>query len=259
MSKRIAIITGASSGMGPIYAREIDKRQDVDEIWLIARSRTALDEVKSQLKYSKGRVLAYDLTDHETMRGIEETLRDDEPEVKWLINNAGFGAVGRFEGTNIHNQLDMIKLNVEVVTELTHLVLPFCKKGSRIIQVASVAAFFPIKDWAVYAATKSYVLSFSNALYGELKEKGITVTALCPGPMRTKFFETSGSTKEQTSNLMFMYDPEKVVLRSMKDCVKGKMISTYGGLMKTLIFSGRLICRKLQVTLSSLFFISDEK
>lgn len=187
--KRILIITGASSGMGREFALQLDKRLGkTDEFWLIARRKEKLQELSDILSH-KCVLFGMDLTDKNAMDSFSDTLQIEAPQVQMLINCSGYGVMGAFLALDKSEQLGMIDLNCRALTEMTYLCIPYMKKGSRIIQLASSAAFMPQADFAVYAASKSYVLSFSRALNEELKEKGIAVTAVCPGPVKTEFFE----------------------------------------------------------------------
>ena len=143
------------------------------------------------------RIFAMDITDREKLSDLEDAVFRHKATVRMLINCAGYGIMGEFCEQDRSLELGMIRLNCEALTELTHRMVPFMREGSRIIQMASSAAFLPQPDFAVYAATKSYVLSFSRALGEELKRDGIYVTAVCPGPVDTPFFdiaEAGGST-----------------------------------------------------------------
>ncbi len=222
----IVMITGASSGMGMEFAFQMDNYFDtIDEFWLIARSRDRLEEVSKALRH-KTRVLAMDITDEKKLDDLEDLMIEKNVTVRMLINAAGFGIMGPFCEQERVTMLDMVRLNCEALTSLTHRVIPYMRQNSRIIQLASSAAFLPQPDFAVYAATKSYVLSFSRALGEELKEAGIYVTSVCPGPVDTPFLdiaEKSGTTlaiKKYT-----MVNAEKVVALALKDSYRRRTMS----------------------------------
>lgn len=226
MSKNIIVITGASSGIGLEFARQIDPYfSNVDEIWLIARSREKLTKAAAGMRH-RTRILAMDITKEAQLERLEDTLLEHDAVVRMLINCAGYGLMGEFSGQELEGALGMVRLNCEALTHITHRCLPFMKRGSRIIQLSSSAAFLPQPGFAVYAATKSYVLSFSRALGEELKDRGIWVTSVCPGPVDTPFFdiaERSGSTlsiKKYT-----MVEPERVVCKALKDSYFKKSMS----------------------------------
>lgn len=185
----IAVITGASSGLGQEFALQIDSLfHNLDEIWLIARRKERLEQLSGVLR-TKTKVFQLDVTDDMQMQLFQEVLEIAGPAVRMLINCAGYGLMGPFARLSMVEQLGMVKLNCEALTRMTHLCLPYMKKNSRIIQMASSAAFVPQINFAVYAASKSYVLSFSRAIGEELRKQKIYVTAVCPGPVETEFFD----------------------------------------------------------------------
>lgn len=226
MSKNIILITGASSGIGQEFAFQMDSYfSNVDEFWLIARNRDRLAETASVLRH-KTRILCMDLTNEAQLDRLEDTLADNDAVVRMLINCAGYGLLGDFAGQSNEGQLGMVRLNCEAVTHITHRCLPFMRKGSRIIQLASSAAFLPQPGFAVYAASKSYVLSFSRAIGEELRGKGIYVTSVCPGPVDTPFFEIaeqSGSTLSVKK--LTMVQPDRVVAKALRDSYHKRDIS----------------------------------
>lgn len=185
----IAIITGASSGLGQEFALQIDSLfHNLDEIWLIARRKQRLEKLAGMLG-TKAKVIQLDVADDMQMQLFQEVLDIASPTIRILVNCAGYGLMGPFEELSLVEQLGMVKVNCEALTRMTHICLPFMKKNSRIIQLASSAAFVPQINFAVYAASKSYVLSFSRALGEELRKRRIYVTAVCPGPVETEFFD----------------------------------------------------------------------
>jgi len=222
----VIIITGASSGIGKEYARQMDYYfGNIDEFWLIARNGEKLKETANALCH-KARVLPMDITESEQLNKLEKLLQDTGAVVRMLVNCAGYGIMGEFAKQDRSTMLGMVRLNCEALTELTHRLIPYMKRNSRIIQMASCAAFIPQPDFAVYAATKSYVLSFSRALGKELEPMGIYVTAVCPGPVDTPFFdiaERNGSTlaiKKYT-----MVSAREVVSLALKDSYMRRSVS----------------------------------
>ncbi len=214
----VIIITGASSGIGREFALQMDPCfTNIDEFWLVARSREKLKETADLLRH-KTRIFAMNITKDAQLERLEDTIMEKNAVVRMLINSAGYGIMGSFEGQDREEALGMIRLNCEALTNLTHRMIPYMRRGSRILQMASSAAFVPQPDFAVYAATKSYVLSFSRALEKELKEKGIYVTSICPGPVRTPFFdiaEKTGSTLA-IKKLTFV-SPKRVAALALRD------------------------------------------
>ena len=197
---RIAVVTGASSGMGREFVLQLGYfYKNLDEIWggWIARRRERLEEL-SGISRIPLRIIDGDLQKKKVYRRIHEILTEEKPDIRMLINSAGFGKSGtvtEIARENFRIQTDMVDLNCRALTRMTLLCLPYMSRGSRIVNLASAAAFCPQPSFAVYAATKSYVLSFSRALGAELSGREIPVTAVCPGPVDTEFFNVSGNQK----------------------------------------------------------------
>lgn len=249
----VAIVTGASSGLGWEYAKQLAPRREVDEVWLVARRRDRLEELAATLVGAEGRVFAIDLTDSAQTKELFDALEQEQPNVAWLVNNAGFGAIGRFEDIDVDKHLTMIDLNVRSLTELTQRALPYCVPGSRIVQVASSAGFAPLGNFAVYAASKAYVLNFSNALASELAPKNITVTAVCPGPVDTEFSSLAHLDGEDKAPDFIYAKPGDVVRKSIADARKGKLNSVYGATMKAWSALSGLVPRRLSAWTTSLY------
>ena len=231
----IIIVTGASSGMGRETARQLDKiyTDKLDEIWLIARRRERLEELSGELNH-KTHIMALDLTDDLSFEKIRLELEMVKPNVKLLVNASGYGVSGDFAKSDLEKQVGMIKLNCYALTYITGLVLPYMKNGARIIQYASSAAFTPQIGFGVYAATKSYVLSFSESLNTELKDRNISVTSVCPGPVDTEFFDVAeeNGNKGFAFKKYFMAKESEVVSLAIKDSYKRKPVSVYSLPMK---------------------------
>jgi len=226
----VIIITGASSGIGMEFALKMDHYfNNIDEFWLVARRETKLRETAEALRH-KTRLFPVDVTDSTQLDFLEDTLIRENGTVRILVNCAGFGLMGSFSEQMLEGTLDMIRLNCIALTELTHRVIPYMRRNSRIIQLASSAAFLPQPDFAVYAATKAYVLSFSRALGEELKSLGIQVTSVCPGPVDTPFFdiaEQSGA-KRLALKRHIMVSPERVVAQALRDSYFKRELSVCG-------------------------------
>lgn len=192
--RRIAIVTGASSGLGEEFVRLIDAESAgaVDEIWVVARRAERLEALVRTCGTAV-RPFCLDLCDPVSFEILAGALAECKgARVSWLINNAGMGVFGDFAEHEPHQPGRMVSLLMRAPVELTYLVLPYLAAGSRIIQTASVAAFLPQPRLALYAAAKRFVLDFSRALDAELGEVGIHVTALCPKFMRTEFLDDAG-------------------------------------------------------------------
>lgn len=266
--KRIHIITGASSGLGAEYTRQLAKTRPADEIWIFARRKDRLEKLAAEIAgYDKSpriKIFPADLSGSAGVSAVTTALReeslhktaeneqpttpgepvsDDKPAIiiDTLVNNAGFGTYGPFEETPAERELNMIDLNVYALTGITHAALPYLEKESRIINVASLAAFIPLGNFAVYAATKSYVLSFSCALGAELKDKGITVTAVCPGPVSTEFAQVASNGAR--NNVVGGKDPEKVVAHSLRCTDRKRPVAVYAIKWKFKAFMSRFVGR----------------
>ena len=231
--KKIAIVTGASSGMGRECVIQLaDRLAGLEEIWVIARRRKRLDDLAKKVPVPL-KVLELDLRDEIAFAELEEKLEWEDPDVKFLINGAGFGKIGETEALAMEEETGMVDVNCRALTAVTRLVLPYMSENSRILQFASAAAFLPQPRFAVYAATKSFVLSYSRALAMELKSRQIYVTAVCPGPVKTEFFDIAETTGEiPLYQRLVMANPKKVVKKALRDSMMGKRVSVYGPLMK---------------------------
>lgn len=230
---KIAIVTGASSGMGRETIIQLaDRFSGIEEIWAVARRLERLEELRTQLPVPL-RIFPLDLSRKESLDTLREALEQERPQVRVLVNAAGFGKIGSVGSLELQDETGMVHLNCEALCAVTHLVLPYIPDHSRIIQYASSAAFLPQPKFAVYAATKSFVLSYSRALNSELRHRDIAVTAVCPGPVRTEFFDIAETTgKIPLYKQLTMADPKKVVSLAIRDSMMGKSVSVYGPVMK---------------------------
>lgn len=232
----IAIITGASSGLGKEFARQLDlSLGKTHEIWLLARNKESLEELAGSLRH-KARVIAIDLTEEKALRQFEEVLSIRSPRITVLVNCAGVGSHKPFADQNAGEVETMLQLNVTALTHMTGLCLPYMRKGSKLIQLSSGAAFMPQADFAVYAASKAYVYSFSRALEQEIMGRGITVTTVCPGPVNTPFLDRAYGDVSELNLLrkLTMAEPSDVVKKAIADCRRGRSVSVCGLPMKFL-------------------------
>lgn len=237
--KRIAIVTGASAGMGRDFVRELQKEKELDEIWTIARRRERLEGMA--VKYSGVlRVFSLDLTQMSAFDEIEKVLAEKKPQIRYLVNAAGAGRMGEIQDIAYPEHAFILDINIRALTCMTRICLPYMKKGSCIIQLCSGSAFLPQPEFASYAASKAYVLSFSRALRQEVKKYGITVTAVCPGPVNTEFFQAAGSEVAQAKK-RFLVESKDVVRKAFKDAKSGKELSIYGTSMKLVHLAGKLL------------------
>ena len=187
----IALITGASSGIGWEAALEIDRRfRSLDELWIVGRNEEKLRILSKHLHHAN-RIIIMDVTDKEDIDAFEEVLTKLCPNIRMLFQSAGEGLQGRFDEMRRQDEAEMVQLNCEALTNITSICLPYMRAGSHIINMSSSAAYAGLPYFGVYSATKSFVLTFSKALRLELKNRKINVTAVCPGPVDTPFFDRS--------------------------------------------------------------------
>lgn len=224
---KIALITGASSGMGKEFVKMVDSL-NFDAIWGIALDQEGLEQVKSEIN-TPFECLSLDLTKQESFKIIENKLKQVKPQIEMLVNCSGFGKFGRYDEVPTNALLNMIDLNCKAVVHLTQLALPYMPYKSRIVQFGSVSAFQPVPWISVYGATKSFVVSYSRALNVELKPRKISVTCVCPFWTKTAFFKRAVNPENQViTHYSVMYDAQKVVNKAFKDAMKRKELSIYG-------------------------------
>lgn len=225
---KIAVVTGASSGLGQAFARQIKAAfPEVEAIWLIARRKERLEDFAASLEGAAVKCLPLDLCQENGINLLRETLAGERAEVVLLINNAGCGYLGNFGEGDGKLQTTMTNLNVTALTEVTQMCLPYMKKGSHIINVSSIASFCPNPRLTVYSSTKAFVSSFTRGLSVELKPRGIGVTAVCPGPMRTEFLTVGNITgNSKTFETLPYCDPEKVAVGTLRAAKRGNVFYT---------------------------------
>ncbi len=216
----IAIITGASSGMGKEFVVQADKRYKLDEIWVIARREDRLVALQNETS-TKIVPIALDLTKSESFDVIAQKLENENPNVKLLVNASGFGKMAKFIESNQTSNADMCDLNLKALILMTQTVLPYIKEGGKIIEVGSMSSFEPVPHLSVYAATKAGVLSFTRALAHELRKQKIKVLCVCPYWVKTEFFERAGE-KEKLKKFDILYDAIFVVKVAYKTVDKRK-------------------------------------
>ena len=223
---KIAVITGASSGLGKEYALAVSRlRPEIEEIWLIARRKDKLEDVASNLS-RKHRIVPLDITSDAAIEEYKALLQSEKAEVSLLINNAGFGKLGLFYDISTEDNAGMIRLNCEALTVMTCATLPYMNEKSEIINTCSIASFAPNSRMAVYSSTKAFVMSFSRALRDELKNRKINVLAVCPGPMETEFLSVAGIEKgtSKTFDTLPRDNAQKVAEHSLKASSKSKAV-----------------------------------
>lgn len=239
---RTALITGASSGLGAEYARQLAARGA--DLILVARDTAALESLAGELRSAHGRqveVLGADLLDPAQRALVEERLADTSRPVEMLVNNAGFGLPLSFERNDIDDEVRHLALHVEVPMRLTHAALtPMLERGhGRIVNVASVAAFIPR---STYGACKGWLVAFSRWANGRYAPRGVTVTAVCPGFTHTDFHARMGleAGKEGVADALWL-DARDVVSESLRDVARGKAVSVPSLRYRLLVGLTRLV------------------
>lgn len=226
--KNIAIVTGASSGLGKEFVKLLVNDKSIDEIFVIARSKDKLDKLKDDYG-NKIQSFQIDLSDTNNIKSFGKILEEEDVNIKILINNAGFAKFCSYDDISIDETLNMINLNISGVVAMGLVCIPFMNKNSHIINIASQAAFQPVPYQNVYSSTKSFVKNYSRALNIELKEKGITVTAVCPGWIKTNLIDIGCiNAKKGTTKFAYMVTPDVVAKKALKDAYNNKDISVYG-------------------------------
>ncbi|MBP5695366.1 MAG: SDR family NAD(P)-dependent oxidoreductase [Treponema sp.] len=260
--KKIIVVTGASSGMGASFARQLAKESAgflqrgktqaaSDEIWIVARRQDRLEALKKEIEgLGEGipfvRVIDMDISGRDGARALGKIFSDEASAeeslfINVLVNNAGFGTYGEFAETDVKREMEMVDLDCTSLTGITGYALPFMGKGSRLINTASLASFLPLGNFAVYGACKAYVLSFTVALAAELKQKGIRVTALCPGPVSTEFANVAsrGARKEVKHGL----SAEKTVAHCIRKSRRGSLYALMALKWKLASWASKLVPR----------------
>ena len=223
---RVAVVTSASAGIGREFVYAIDRQENLDEIWVIARRADRLEELKDKCR-TPVRPIVLDLSELRALDDYKAILESERPEIAILVNAAGFGVFGPFAEKDLQKQLSSATVNSLALTGMCHISLPYMKKGDCIINMGSNSSWQPVPYQAVYGASKSYVLNFSRALCRELKPKGIHVLCVCPGWIKTEFQQVAHH-DEYIRFVDRWYGPEEVVAQAMSDLKKKKMVSILG-------------------------------
>ena len=244
----IAILTGASAGLGQSFFRSLQTRHpDLEGIWLIARRRERLEAMAQDCPIPVT-VLPMDLTDPACYDALEEKLKADGVKVHILINNAGLGELDNVIDSDWRTQSRMVDLNCRALTAVTTAVLPYMERGGYVLNVCSIASFCPNTRMTVYSSTKAYVMSFSRGLREELKPHGINVLAVCPGPMRTEFLDVANITDRSPMFKTLPYsDPDAVADKAMAAAAKGRCVYTHLFLFKLYRVLAKLLPHNLMM------------
>ena len=219
----IAIVTGASSGMGREFVLQLSNYITVDEIWAIARRKDALESLADEVSVPV-RPIPLDLSREASFAAVAALLKTEKPNVKLLVNAAGFGKFGAFSKVAPEDDCKMIDLNCKALVMMTRLTIPYMTPGSHILQLDSLSAFQPVPYITTYGATKAFVLSYSRAMNRELKAKGIRCMAMNPGWVKTEFFNHAFQTNGDGEVQYFdrLYEAADCVATGLKDLYKTK-------------------------------------
>ena len=229
--KRIAIVTGASSGMGREFVLQLPQWVQIDEIWAVARRKEALQSLAGEAAVPV-RPVVLDLCAPESFDALQALLTEEVPEIRLLVNAAGFGKFGDHSRIPPHDEYRMIDLNCKALVAVTRLCLPYMQKGSHVLQLDSLSAFQPVPYITTYGATKAFVLSYSRGMNRELKPKGIRMMAMNPGWVKTEFFQHALQTNQGSEVQYYnhLYEAKDVVATGLKDLYKTKKDYSVHGL-----------------------------
>ena len=241
----VVVVTGASSGLGRDFVLRLSRESEVDEFWLIARREERLCELSKEVK-QKCKIITADLSTADGLKKYKEALILEKPEISYLVNAAGYGKYGDYNVVDTSTAFNMIDLNIKALVYITQETLPFIKSGGKIIQMGSASTYNPLPNLNVYAASKSFVKHYSRALSYELKDKNISVTTVCPGWVKTEFFDRANIDMSFAKPLV---NSKNVVEKAVKDAKKGKQVSMYALFNKTHHLAAKILPHSLLIKL----------
>ena len=246
----IAVVTGASSGLGVCYVDAVTKLfPEIDVLWLIARREGRLQEVAAKYPDKQVVTIPMDLSDMRSFKALDAKLKAEKPQIEVLINDAGMSAGASFEDMELADMLKIIDLNCKGATAMTKVCLPYIIDGGTILEVSSTSAFVPNTNLIVYCASKSYVSALCLGLREELKDRHINVCAMCPGFMLTEMTRPE-LTKGQSR--LPVIDPKTAALKSLKAAKKGRAVYTTGAFYKGYRLLAKLMPHRLLVKFTGL-------
>lgn len=243
-SKEIAIVTGASGGLGREFVKLLIQKPELQEIWAIARDGDKLGQLKSELG-DKIRTFLVDLADIEQIKKFGRLVEGEAPVIRYLVNNAGYAKFCSYEDLSLEQSINMIDVNISAVVAMGLVCIPHMERGGHIINIASQASFQPLPYQNIYSSTKAFVRNYTRALNVELKEKGICATAVCPGWIRTGLFARGMiGAKKAATKFPHMVLPEFVAKKAIKDADNHKDMSVYSLYTKLSHVVSKLIPQK---------------
>jgi len=248
------IITGASSGIGECFAKELAKLGG--NLILVARRANRLESIKKEIEERflvKVKCVVGDLSSSEGTQDIYKSIQDYNQNISFLINNAGVGLHGKFSNLPYANQRKLLQLNINAITELTHFFLQdnMGNKSGGVLNISSLIASRPCPEYATYAASKTYVLNFTQALHYEYKNTGTAFTVLCPGPVETEFFKVAGE-KPGFAIRLLMTTPQKCAQHGLTALSQNKLICIPGLINKSWFYCQLFIPKQLTALISKL-------
>ncbi len=218
----IAIITGASGGIGAEFARQLNKLAGIDEFWFVARRTEKMEQLRDELGV-QAKIISADLTTGEGIDKVREALALEKPSVKFLVNSSGFGNFGAFDEISEEEVGKVIDLNVKALVILTHMIIPYMERGGRIIELGSGSCFTPLPYFNIYSSSKVFVLHYTKSLNYEIKKYGLKATCFCPGWVETDFLDKSvANGNVHPKSMKPLLNCEKVVRGCVKASIKGK-------------------------------------
>lgn len=244
-TKKIAVVTGANSGIGREFARLLAQDPAVEEIWAIARNEERLSALHAELG-DRVRTYSLDLADRKNFDVLEGLFRDSAVRIAYLVNCAGFAKFCDYGGIDRDTSLNMIDVNCAALVALCLACIPYMEPGAHILNMASQAAFQPVPYQNIYSATKAFVRNYTRALNVELRPKGIVATAVCPGWMDTRLIERGLIAGEKGTNYFpHTVPPAVVAAKALYDAQRGKDMSVYGAYVKTAHLLAKLLPQRL--------------
>lgn len=243
--KEIALITGANSGLGKEFVRQL-LQEDVDEIWAIARDKEKLEKLIDEYG-EKIKCFSMDLTERKNISLLQKQLEaETNISIRFLVNNAGFAKFCSYDDLSVEESLNMIDLNIGAVVSVGLVCIPYMGAGSYLINIASQASFFPLPYQNIYSSTKVFVRNYTRALNVELRDRGVHAIAVCPGWIDTGLFERAMiGAKKATNRFNGIVKPDVVVKKAVKDAKKEKDLSIFGGTVKMTHILSKIIPQRL--------------
>ncbi len=247
--KKVAIVTGASSGIGREFVNLLLKEREIDEIWAVARDKEKLNRLKKRLG-ARVKIYSVDLSNLDQIMEFGDMIKQKKPNIKYLVNSAGYAKFCSYYNLSVQKTLNMMDVNCNAVVAMTLLSVPYMKRGGHILNLSSQASFQPLPYQNVYSATKTFVRHYSRALNVELQDRGITVTAVCPGWMRTALYQRAIIGADKTVNNFFgMAEPAKVAAKALRDARRSRDMSVYGAYVKASHIAAKLLPQKVMMKL----------